>query len=99
MSNLEKVKPVRSKQYLQWVASLPCSICDNPQTVAHHLIGVGQGCMGGKSSDLMTMPLCVKHHQGLHHYGKHKDLQYEFIAKTLATAIAADCEALNTISL
>jgi hypothetical protein len=34
--------------------------------VAHHLIGHGEGEMGGKTHDLFTMPLTVDEHRRFH---------------------------------
>jgi len=62
-----KVKQFRSKKYLVWVKSLPCSICGAPADDAHHLIGVGNmGGMGTKASDVLVMPLCRGCHTELH---------------------------------
>ena len=97
--DLTKKKPFRSREYLAWVRTLPCSVCESPETVAHHIIGIGQGCMGSKASDLYTMPLCHQHHHELHHDGKYIDMQWAFVAKTLATAAEADYEAVSILSV
>lgn len=61
------VKPIRSKAYLQFVASLPCVCCGaEPAGDAHHVIDVGFGGMGTKASDLFTIPMCRGHHTELH---------------------------------
>jgi hypothetical protein len=67
-------KPERIDKYRKWVQSLPCSVCArDPAGCAHHLIGWGLNAVGGKSSDLLTMPLCDLCHtfnpEALHHLG------------------------------
>jgi len=57
---------MKSKKYLAWVKSLPCCHCRAPADDAHHIIGVGMGKMGGKSSDLHAMALCRPCHQQVH---------------------------------
>ncbi|WP_273827083.1 DUF968 domain-containing protein [Providencia rettgeri] len=52
--------------YLQWVKSQPCCVCNSIAHEAHHLIGHGQGGMGTKAHDLFTIPLCRIHHSELH---------------------------------
>ena len=66
---LRKPKPIRweSEKYLAFVRKLPCRVCSKTAGVAHHLIGHGEGKMGGKASDMFTFPLCHDHHQRLHH--------------------------------
>lgn len=61
-------KPIRSKAYLQYVASLPCVVCGcEPASEAHHVIDAGMGGgMGTKASDLFVFPLCRIHHTWLH---------------------------------
>jgi hypothetical protein len=50
---------MRSKKYLKFVASLLCCQCAGENAVPHHVIGIdSMGIMGGKASDLATMPLC-----------------------------------------
>jgi hypothetical protein len=56
----------KNPKYLQFVRTLPCSHCVNPETVAHHIIGIGMGAMGYKADDTATMPLCVKCHAEVH---------------------------------
>jgi len=60
-------KSVRSKPYLNYVASLPCVVCQQePAGDPHHLKGDGFGGTT-KASDLLSMPLCRVHHDELHH--------------------------------
>lgn len=61
------VKPVRSKAYLNYVASLDCCGCGQPATEAHHVISAGLGGgMGTKASDLLSFGLCRICHDELH---------------------------------
>ncbi|WP_153448746.1 DUF968 domain-containing protein [Vibrio algicola] len=62
----------RSEKYLKFVRSLPCCATgrhgtDSDPVVAHHLIGHGEGKMGGKAHDLFTMPMLASVHQEFHH--------------------------------
>ena len=62
----------RSEKYLKFVRSLPCVVTGRVGTgsdpvVAHHLIGHGEGKMGGKAHDLFTMPMLASVHQEFHH--------------------------------
>lgn len=57
----------RSEKYLQFVRSLPCVVTGRTDgVVAHHLIGHGEGKMGGKTHDLFTMPLTAEEHRRFH---------------------------------
>ncbi|MBY6104889.1 DUF968 domain-containing protein [Ferrimonas balearica] len=68
--NAEMMRPKsrrwESGKYLAAVRRLPCVVCDGKADHAHHLIGHGQGKMGSKAHDLLTMPLCAIHHSELH---------------------------------
>jgi len=83
-----KNKPYRNKKYLKYVSSLWCAGCgaDSETNVAHHLIGVGQGKMGGKASDKDVMPLCYTCHADIHLFTEDKEIQFRWIAETLAQA-------------
>ncbi len=52
--------------YTKYVKGLPCCVCGQQADDPHHLIGYGQGKMGGKAHDLFTIPLCRQHHDELH---------------------------------
>ncbi|KLV08651.1 DUF968 domain-containing protein [Photobacterium ganghwense] len=57
----------RSEKYLKFVRSLPCVITGQTENVvAHHLIGHGEGKMGGKTHDLFTIPLEANEHRRFH---------------------------------
>ncbi|NTY85541.1 DUF968 domain-containing protein [Serratia fonticola] len=55
-----------SAKYLQWVKSQPCVCCGARADDPHHIIGHGQGGMGTKAHDFLTIPLCRQHHDDLH---------------------------------
>ena len=59
-----------SAKYLKWVKTQPCACCGQPADDPHHLIGWGQGGIGTKAHDILTLPLCRRHHDELH-----RDLQ------------------------
>ena len=66
--NLQKNKPWRNKAYLEFVRSLPCCYTGQTENVqAHHLIGCGMGgTIGGKQSDIFTIPLTAEKHALFH---------------------------------
>lgn len=55
------MKPVRNPGYLQWIRTLPCSVCRTIRQIetAH----TGPHGISQKSSDLSAIPLCRKHHR------------------------------------
>lgn len=63
-----KQNPTRSKAYTDFVKSLDCCSCGAPGDDPHHVVDCGLGgAMGGKASDLHTIPLCRRCHNLLHH--------------------------------
>ena len=63
---MQKSPPWRSEKYLAWVRTQPCLMCGGPAE-AHHIKGVGNFSGAGvKASDILTMPLCHKHHDAMH---------------------------------
>ena len=55
------MEPVRNPGYLQWIRTLPCSVCRTSRAVeAAH---TGPHGLSQKSSDLSAIPLCGKHHR------------------------------------
>ena len=61
--------PARSPEFLAWIRSLPCAVCQRGPTVyfpveAAHTHGLGPRGMGQKSSDFSAIPLCFWHHRG-----------------------------------
>ena len=81
-----------SQKYLQWVKTQPCQCCGQPADDAHHLIGWGQGGIGTKAHDILTIPLCRKHHDELHRdpraFEQEHGTQPEMIIKLLDRAYA-----------
>ena len=63
---MQKIKKWRSKEYLAYIRTQACSHCMNPDTVAHHIIGMGFGAMGSKASDFDSFALCVSCHSLIH---------------------------------
>jgi len=63
------MEPIRNPGYLQWIRTLPCSVCRTTRAVeAAH---TGPHGLNQKSSDLSAIPLCAKHHRtGDHSYHK-----------------------------
>ena len=56
-----KIKPWRSKKYMEWVSSQPCCIIGTPgPNDPHHENIPGHGTMGGKCGDDRCVPLA--HH-------------------------------------
>ena len=55
------MKPIRNSGYLQWIRTLPCSVCRTTRAVeAAH---TGPHGLSQKSPDLSAIPLCVRHHR------------------------------------
>ena len=52
---------------------MPCMICKNPNTQAHHLLRAQFRGMGMKAGDNWTVPLCFYHHEALHRNGDETD--------------------------
>lgn len=88
-----KDKTPRHKEYLKFVRTLPCCICEiygeQFSAVPHH---TQTGGVSLKGSDLLVIPLCLYHHTGrggVHNIGKitfyqdHNTKVEELIAKTM----------------
>ena len=55
------MKPARNPAYLQWIRSLPCSVCRTTRAIeAAH---TGPHGLSQKSSDWSAIPLCARHHR------------------------------------
>ena len=55
------VKPARHPGYLQWIRTLPCTVCRTTRAIeAAH---TGPHGLSQKSSDWSAIPLCAKHHR------------------------------------
>ena len=70
-TTLSEVKELRikDKNYLKWVASNPCILCQQNGCNAHHITYAIPRGFGLKVGDQFTLPLCVKHHHQLHNCG------------------------------
>jgi hypothetical protein len=58
-------EPARDAEWLRWVKSKPCCLCDRPAQDAHHIFG---SSVSLKSSDYFVVPVCRECHskvQGL----------------------------------
>lgn len=81
-----------SRNYLNWVKTLPCECCQQQSDVPHHLIGWGQGGMATKAHDIFSIPLCRKHHTELHNdrlaFERKYGSQLEMIIRVLDRAYA-----------
>ena len=83
------VKRYRNKAYINWIKTLPCSICRvEPCGDAHHLKGIGGMSGAGLTApDWAAMPLCREHHEMMHAHPALWADQWEYIARTLGAAI------------
>ena len=83
-------KQFRSKKHMDFIRKQRCCICGATNVEAHHLLRPWRGHRGMsmKSGDENLVPLCVRHHRELHHYGdedsywKEVDGQTEFGRRT-----------------
>jgi len=93
----------RCKEYLMWVASLPCARCKREgASQAHHIKGIGQ--MSGaslKAPDHWSMPLCQECHDLVHDNLDRAMLQkqYEWVARTLVLYFDLMIEGLGPDSM
>ncbi len=70
---LPKLRRVRDKEHLRYVASLPCLVCGRTPGHAHHVRLVEPSALGRKPSDHWTVPLCAIHHRSLHDAGNERN--------------------------
>jgi hypothetical protein len=55
------MKPDRDSRYLQWIRTLPCSVCRTTRNIeAAH---TGPHGLGQKAPDSTAIPLCATHHR------------------------------------
>ena len=71
-----KLKRWECEKYTQWVKTQLCVCCGNQADDPHHIIGYGQGKMGGKAHDIFTLPLCRIHHNELHKNAEEWEQKY-----------------------
>lgn len=86
------IKRWRSKRFLSFVRSLPCSVagCTARDVEAAHF---GPRAAGTKVHDFLAVPLCSRHHRESHDTGKawaHRDLVRTWQLRTIAAALFAD---------
>jgi DNA recombination protein Rad52 len=60
---------VRDKDHLRHIATLPCLICEQLPSHAHHLTFAQPRGLGLKVSDEYVVPLCAIHHNEVHRSG------------------------------
>ena len=75
------MKKGKDPKYLEFVRTLPCIFCYDPNAEPHHIIGIGMGAMGSKAYDIHTMPLCRECHQ-LTHEAPQKYPQVKWMIQT-----------------
>ncbi len=64
----KKGKTQKEKDHLNWVASNPCSVCNNHTVQIHHIREFGE-----PRDHFKSIPLCYNHHlghNGIHFLGK-----------------------------
>jgi len=66
---IPKLRYLRDKAHLRFVASHPCLICERSPADAHHVRFAQAQAMGRKVSDEFTVPLCRVHHRDNHRFG------------------------------
>ncbi|MBA2401008.1 MAG: ERF family protein [Bradyrhizobium sp.] len=64
-----KLRYLRDKAHLRFVASRPCVICERSPADAHHVRFAQPQSLGRKVSDEFTVPLCRAHHRDNHRFG------------------------------
>lgn len=57
---------IESRQYMDWVKTLPCCGCGAPADDPHHITNAGLRGAGTKVPDFLTIPLCRPCHDSLH---------------------------------
>ena len=82
---IPKLRYLRDKAHLRFVASHPCLICERSPADAHHVRFAQPRALGRKVSDEFTVPLCRAHHRDNHRFGDER----AWWAKTSIDPIAA----------
>lgn len=86
-----------SAKWLKWVKSQQCCGCGGSADDPHHIIGHGQGGMGTKAHDLLTIPLCRACHDALHadmrvweaEHGSQIELWFHFMDRSISIGAMA----------
>jgi hypothetical protein len=60
---------VRDKDHIRHVGTLPCIVCEQSPSHAHHLTFAQPRGLSLKVSDEFVVPLCIIHHNELHRSG------------------------------
>lgn len=89
--SFQKIKPIKSDAYLEYVRNLPSCISGRPSDDAHHIKGNGYGGTS-KCSDIFTMPLTRDEHTILHNMGwlsweREFGSQFGYCLRTIEQAI------------
>ncbi|MBR1200934.1 ERF family protein [Bradyrhizobium sp. AUGA SZCCT0240] len=66
---IPKLRYLRDKAHLRFVASHPCLICERSPADAHHVRFAQPQALGRKVSDEFAVPLCRAHHRDNHRFG------------------------------
>lgn len=61
---IEKNPRVLAPDFIKWVKTLVCIVCQGPNPHPHHIIGHGLGGGAMKADDYLAFPLCGNHHTG-----------------------------------
>lgn len=68
---IPKIKRLRSSKHLNFIRKLPCVVCGTKENVqACHIRIGGNGGMGLKPDDSLTIPMCHLHHTCQHNKGE-----------------------------
>jgi len=80
--NLQKQLTPRDSQYIAWLHTLPCMLCNKQGPVhAHH---TKSGGMGIKGSDYSCIPVCSECHAEIHqHSGKGSFIEADVLEDAL----------------
>ncbi len=89
--------PVRSGAHLTFVRQQPCWFCGTDQDVQahHHGRRQGGGGTGLKGCDLLTVPLCPRHHQEWHQRASVGELSHTETEREMWKAIAVTLRAAS----
>lgn len=69
---------IENEPHRRFVAGLPCLICGAESQAAHvsysdlSIAKPGTG-MASKADDCFVVPLCPRHHEAQHHYGRERE--------------------------
>jgi len=58
-----KIKPIESERFKKFIRGKPCRVCGTWLCIQAAHQNVWGGVMGGKVSDLQTLPLCASCHR------------------------------------